>query len=386
MGAQSATAADGTRIAQQDGPVFVTHISEPQESLTAWVVVDSLRESRAMGGTRMTDSVTEGELRALAKLMTTKLGLLGLPIGGAKAGIRSTAGQPQRSQLLHSFGKSVAPLLRGGVYLGSDQGVSHADRDVFMAACGFDIRQWPGVTRVEAGWGTLWEKHLAGITGFGVATAIATALRRFPGQQYPRAVIQGFGSVGRAVAAELSSAGHQVVGIADVLGTITAPGGLPVERIVELTDPAGTIDRSRLPAGVAKSAGREAWLDVDSDILVLAAGGNSIHEGNVQRVRAPLVAEGGNMCCSPGARQQLRGKGAIVLPDVVVNAGGAAATGCILTGVAPSDLPAGQLARWIFDWVGEQITRNTDDVLDLASGRVIDPVPELLAVRRPAAW
>lgn len=354
-------------------------IAAPAEALSGWVVVDSLVDGFAMGGTRMTSSVTEREVRALAKAMTVKLGLVGLAAGGAKAGISAVAGD--REAVLLAFGRAVGPLLHGGIYLGCDQGTTHADRDLFFAAAGYDVRRLPHASRLPVEWAELW-RHVADITGFGVVTGTLAALSDASRQ---RVAIQGFGTVGRAVARRLAAIGHRVVAVADLHGTIVAPSGLPVDRLAEATDAAGTIDRARLPAGVVLDPEPEAWLDVPADMLVLAAGGDAIREDNVTRVRAGLVVEAGNLCVTAAAQQLLRQSGRRVVPGVVVNVGGAAVTGCVLTGIAPSDLPLRQLVAWLFDWVGSRIRRNTEDLLEISAASTADPVPELLAARRQEA-
>ena len=61
-----------------------------------YVVIDSTVEGRSCGGLRMLPDIDEAEIRGLARAMTLKYGFLGLPQGGAKAGVRTTPG-PRRS-------------------------------------------------------------------------------------------------------------------------------------------------------------------------------------------------------------------------------------------------------------------------------------------------
>lgn len=358
-----------------------TAVTDQRQSLTGWVVVDSLVDGMAMGGTRMTTSVTEQEVRNLAAAMTVKLALVGLRVGGAKAGIISVP--EHREQILRAFGRSVAPLLHGGVYLGCDQGTTHDDRDLFFSEAHYDIRQKPGITRMRSDWTQLW-RHLKDITGYGVAESALTALRLRSEDQSRRVSIQGFGTVGRSVAKNLEAHGHRIVAVADVLGTVADPAGLPVAKLLEITDAAGTIDRSKLPDSVTVLSEPEAWLDVEAEVLVLAAGGAVIREDNLSRVRAGVIVEGGNLCCTPAAKAILRAAGTVVVADVVANVGGAGVTGCILTGLAPSDVPTEQLVRWLFDWVATQVRDNTRDVLEIAAAHGEDPIPELLTARRAA--
>ncbi|MGW1176553.1 Glu/Leu/Phe/Val dehydrogenase dimerization domain-containing protein [Kitasatospora sp. NPDC002543] len=371
-----ALAPHGARPAS--APVLSTTLNLPECRARGWVVVDSMVDGLAMGGTRMTPTVTEQELAGLARAMTHKLALVGLPIGGAKAGIAPDPDAAvERQEVMRGFGRAAAPLLHGGVYLGCDQGTTYADRRLAFEAAGYDVTRRPGTTRLTVGWAELWD-HMADITGYGVAVAVLGALRASGARTPQRVAIQGFGTVGRAVAAHLAAHGHLVVAVADVRGTVEDQQGLPVAELTALTSSDGTIDRSRLPARVTAHGPGRAWLHVDADVLVLAASASAVDEEAVPEVRARLVVEGGNLSCTAPARRLLREAGHTVLPDVVVNVGGAAATGCVLTGLAPSDLPLPRLSAWLRDWVSGRVARNCELVQELSASGSADPVTQLL--------
>ncbi|MFI5617171.1 Glu/Leu/Phe/Val dehydrogenase dimerization domain-containing protein [Streptomyces sp. NPDC051567] len=362
-------------------PLLSTTLHLPETGARGWVVVDSMVDGLAMGGTRMTPTVTERELADLARAMTHKLALVGLPIGGAKAGIAPGPGAAvPRHTVMRAFGRAAAPLLHGGVYLGCDQGTTYADRSVAFEAAGYDVAHRAGATRLTVGWGELWDR-MGDITGFGVAVAVLGALRASGARTPRRIAIQGFGTVGRAVAGHLAAHGHLVVAVADVQGTIEDQRGLPVAELTALTSGDGTIDRTRLPASARVHGSGRAWLHVDADVLVLAASASAVDEEAVPEVRAAMVVEGGNMSCTAPARRLLRESGRTVLPDVVVNVGGAAATGCVLAGLAPSGLPLAQLSAWLREWVADRIARNCELVQELSASGSADPVAHLLAAR-----
>jgi glutamate dehydrogenase (NAD(P)+) len=342
--------------------------------LRGFTVIDSLVAGRAMGGTRMTATVSPAELGRLARQMTLKLALAGLPIGGAKAGIVSELPPGrQRDTLLHSFGQVVAPLLHGGVYLGTDEGIGYRDRAVIFDAAGYDIAA-DGLRRpLPCSWATLWES-CADITGHGVAEAARVAADQIgiAGRRL-RVTVQGFGTVGRGAAKRLAQLGFQVVGVADRLGTVSSATALPLPELLAATDPAGTIDRGQLPSRVAVSSALEAWLDVDCDILVLAATGGAVRADNARRVRARVLVEGANGPCTDEAILALFGAGIPVVPGIVANCGGAMVTGLVLTGGAPAGDTA-TLVRELYDRVGTQVRTRLTEVFHRA-GAAHSPLP-----------
>ncbi len=359
-------------------PAFTVSLNGDDGNLKGWVIVDSLVDGWAMGGTRLTETVTEDEVRGLARGMTEKLTLVGLPIGGAKAGI--VAAEEGKEETLKTFGRTVAPLLHGGIHLGCDLGVTPADRAIFFGAAGYDPRKRPRAVHMPYDWRTYYEP-LVDCTGHGVGVAAVTALEALRRNEPGRVVIQGFGTVGRAVAQFLEQRGHRVVGVADVLGTLSADS-LPVNDLIAITDSLGRIDRSRLPSSVRVSTEQDAWLDVDADILVLAAQKDAINAENAHRLRARLIVEGGNLSSSTEAKLKAAAAGITLIPDVVANVGGAASAGLALTGTVPFELDAAPRKDWVFEWVGSRVRRNTQDLLEIATSNAGDPLPALLTARR----
>jgi glutamate dehydrogenase (NAD(P)+) len=272
----------------------------------------------------MTPDVTPNILGMLARQMTLKLALHRLPIGGAKGGIVSglTRGR-RRNDVLEAFGRASSPLLNGGIYLGIDQGIDFQDRHIVFSSGGYEV-PLPGGA---CSWAELWE-HCSSITGFGVAEAVTAAA---PAGGPRTIAVHGFGTVGRGTAMHLTERGHRIVAVADRLGTISDPRGLPLAEIAAVTDATGVVDRTRLPVGVQCVDDPAAVLATDADVLVLAAVAETVDGKNVGRVRAGLVVEGANGPCTAPALAALAARGVEVIPGIVANAGGAIATGLVLT-------------------------------------------------------
>ena len=66
----------------------------------------------------------------------------------------------------------------------------------------------------------------------------------------------------------------------------------------------------------------EELLELECDILVLAAREDQIHADNAERLRCKLIAEGANGPTSLEGDAVLRRRGIPILPDVLTNAGG----------------------------------------------------------------
>ena len=156
-------------------------------------------------------------------------------------------------------------------------------------------------------------------TGRGVAI-VAQEAARAAGVDLAgaRVAVQGFGNVGSHAAEAFARLGCRVVAVSDVAGAVRNPRGLDVDELLR-----------RARSGVTGHDGMDVeridnaeLLATDCEVLVPAAVGGVLHEGNADRVRARLVVEGANVPLTPGADRALAERGTIVVPDVLANAGG----------------------------------------------------------------
>lgn len=94
-------------LCEKDETQLVCTVVQRSE-VVGYVVIDSTIGGRSCGGLRMLPDIDEAEMRGLARAMTLKYGFLGLPQGGAKAGVRCDPEAPKEErwqrldrQLLH---------------------------------------------------------------------------------------------------------------------------------------------------------------------------------------------------------------------------------------------------------------------------------------------
>jgi glutamate dehydrogenase (NAD(P)+) len=168
-------------------------------------------------------------------------------------------------------------------------------------------------------------------TGYGVVSVLREALNRLGIE--PRAAtasIQGFGNVAQHAARRFVQLGGAVIAVSSwdqekgQAYTFRKSSGIDSDKLAQVVDRFGTIDR----AGAAE-LGYEilpgaAWLEQDVDVLIPAALENQITAANAPRVhgRVCVIVEAANGPMTADAHQLLEDRGVLIVPDIVANAGG----------------------------------------------------------------
>jgi glutamate dehydrogenase (NAD(P)+) len=165
-------------------------------------------------------------------------------------------------------------------------------------------------------------------TGRGTQYAIHAYLadERTPGIDGDRSlsdksvIVQGFGNVGYHAAKFLSEEdGARIIGVIERNGALYDPAGLNVEALKQYLTANGTLEG--FGQGAFTSDGTAVLCEA-CDILIPAAMENAITGANAQDIKAKLIVEAANGPVSAEADQILRERGAVILPDLFVNAGG----------------------------------------------------------------
>ena len=293
------------------------------EVLVGHRVQHNFSRGPAKGGLRYSPDVTLDEVRALAMLMTWKCALLDVPYGGAKGGVRIDPRGYSRAELervTRRYTSEISPLIGPERDIPApDVGTDEATMAWLMDT--YSVQQGHTVLGVTTGKPV----SLGGSLGRATATSrgvvhVALAALRSRGTEPAdaTAAVQGFGKVGRYVARFLAEAGVRVVAVSDQYGAVAAPRGLDVAMLEAHVDATGSV--TGFPG--ADAVDHEDVLTADADLLVPAAVEGALHAGNAHRVRARVVVEGANGPTTPEADQVLSDAGALVVPDILANAGG----------------------------------------------------------------
>ncbi|MBD8491103.1 Glu/Leu/Phe/Val dehydrogenase [Echinicola sp. CAU 1574] len=244
-------------------PEIVFEWSDSESEAEGWIVINSLRNGAAGGGTRMRKGLDKREVESLAKTMEIKFTVSGPPIGGAKSGINFDPNDPRKEEVLKRWYKAVLPILKSYYGTGGDlnideihevipitesYGLWHPQEGIvngyYQATEPQKIRKLgqlrQGVSKVLEDPNYTPDspkKYTVAdmITGFGVAEAVKHYYHFWGGNlKGKRAIIQGWGNVASAAACFLAVEGVKVIGIIDREGGLIKEQGFSLDEIRQL--------------------------------------------------------------------------------------------------------------------------------------------------------
>jgi glutamate dehydrogenase (NAD(P)+) len=312
------------------------------------------------GGLRYAADVDLGEVSALAMLMSWKCALMGLPYGGAKGGVRCDPGKlsmHEKENLTRRYTAEIILMIGPDLDipapdLGTDEQTMAWMMDTYSMTQGKSV---PGVVTGKP----LIVGGSAGrreATGRGIVYTLYQAARHLGHELRGRKVIvQGFGNVGGVAARLLWREGCVIVGISDVKGGIWKPDGIDIRQLEGHVAETGSV--AGFPG--SQPISNSDLIAQPCDVLIPAAVGGQIHEGNADRIKASIVAEGANGPTTPEADVILRERGVTVIPDILCNAGG----------VVVSYFEWVQGLQYYF-WRESEITARLQEVMTRAFNRV----------------
>ncbi|HWE33369.1 MAG TPA: Glu/Leu/Phe/Val dehydrogenase dimerization domain-containing protein [Solirubrobacteraceae bacterium] len=268
-----------------------------RSGLTMAVAVHRTVDGRSLGGCRMRAYATADEAvrdaERLARAMTLKAAVAGLPLGGAKGVIAVEAGarlvNSRRSDALRDFAELVESF--GGRYI-TAQDVGTCEADIAYMS---QFTEHVGGRPVAAGGCGDPSQY----TAHGVEVAIRASLGgdSIAGRQI---VVVGLGHVGGDLARRLHQDGAELT-VADI-------------------DSAKRRFARQLGA---RWVSPEEALELEADLLAPCALGGVLDRRAVERLQVPIVAgAANNQLAHEVVAEQLAARGIVWAPDFVVNAGG----------------------------------------------------------------
>ncbi len=315
---------------------FPVKVGDKIEVIKAYRVQHSHHKTPCKGGIRFATTVNLDEVMALAALMTYKCAIVNVPFGGAKGGINIDPKKYTVYELEKITRRYTHELIKknfigpGTDVPAPDYGTGEREMawilDTYTSMRPGEIDAQGCVTGKPVSQGGVRGRREA--TGLGVfygirevcnTKSVMDKLDLPMGIEGKKVIVQGMGNVGYHAAKFFREGGAVVVGIAEFEGAIYNPEGLNEAEVFAHRKKEGTI--LNFPGATNILHSPDA-LEMDCDILIPAALENVINGENAPRIKARIIGEAANGPLTPEADEIFIKKGALVVPDMYLNAGG----------------------------------------------------------------
>lgn len=277
------------------------------------------------GGIRYHPNVSLGQIAALGMMMTWKCALMGLPLGGAKGGVRCDPHQLSRNELQRMTRRYTTEIAN---FIGPEHDIPAPDlgtneqiiawmMDTYSQTRGYAVPSVVTGKPLVIG-GSLGRTEA---TGRSVAYSIIHAARKLnlTLSEKTRVAIQGFGNVGSHAALKMAKYGAKIVAVSDASGGLYNSNGLNVKKLFDFCQKNGNIKGYK----PAETITNEQLLTLNCDILILAATEGQVTKDIAQKLSCKIMAEGANGPTTLEGEEILDERDDIfVIPDILANSGG----------------------------------------------------------------
>ncbi len=304
---------------------------------TGWRAIHSEHLLPTKGGIRFAPIVSQDEVEALAALMTYKCALADVPFGGSKGGLLIDPREYNEEDLRKIVSRFTINLAAKGFLAPAtsvpapDMGTGEREMawmaETYRQLYPEDINSNACVTGKPIDHGGIAGRSEA--TGRGIQYALQEFFRHPDdfklsgcegGLRNQRIIIQGFGNVGYHAAKFLTEKDKaRVTGVIVSNGAIVNPQGLDIEELHQYHVEYRTLHG--FSGGTFVEDGKQV-LEMECDILILAALEAQVHGGNAQRIQTKLIVEGANGPVTYEGERILVSRGIQILPDIYINSGG----------------------------------------------------------------
>ncbi len=339
------------------------------------------------GGIRFHPKTNLDEVKALAFWMAIKTAVVGIPMGGGKGGVTVDPKKLSKAEL-ERLARAYIRTFKD--FIGPQKDVPAPDVNTNPQIMAWMVDEYEQVTGqknlgvitgkpLELG-GSQGRTAATGLGGFFVFRQLAKKLKLKPKQT--TVAIQGFGNVGYFLAKFLHEAGYKIVAVADSKGGIYDKRqlGMDPDHLLKQKQSKGFASGCYCVGSVCdcdnyQKVKSDKILELPVDVVVPAALENAINKENAGRIKAKIILELANGGVTPEAEEKLLAKNKLVVPDVLINAGGVVVS----------------YFEWVqnlqnYYWTEEEVNEKLDEIMSRAFSEVWSLSNKLKIDLRTAAF
>ena len=276
------------------------------------------------GGIRFHPNVSLEEVRALATLMSLKTAAVGLPYGGGKGGV-SVNPRDLTDEELEELSRGFATALTP--HIGPDKDIPAPDVNTDSRVIDWMADEHAKITG-DSSKASFTGKSVSNggslgrdaATGRGGAIVLREVLKSLDKTGPLTIAMQGAGNVGLFFVRTLEQMlpNFKLVGLTDSQGGVYDTNGLNASELASFKEAGNSLKDFK----TGKVITNDKLLELNVDVLVLAALEDVITDANKDKIKASIVLELANGPVSEKAYDYLAANGRIIVPDIIANAGG----------------------------------------------------------------
>lgn len=333
------------RKMQQPNNVFQTQITLKKDDgstqkLDAYRVQHNNSRGPYKGGIRFHSEVDLDEVKSLAGLMSLKCAVVNIPFGGAKGGVRvdtKNLSISEQEQVARAYFRAAteAKIFAPNQDIPAPDAYTNTQTmawmlDEYERIKGYKAPDCITGKPLDLG-GSLGRIYATSQGGFFMLREfLKTQNKTIKGS---KVAIQGFGNAGSYIAEILNRAGANVVAISDSSGAVFCEGDqCEIPKIKQYKKTFSSIRANFCQGDVCniekmaqenvRVISNQELLELDVDILVLAALNDVITKKNAKNIKAKVILELANEPINADADAILNQRKICIIPDIIANAGG----------------------------------------------------------------
>lgn len=273
--------------------------------------------------------------------MTLKLSVHNVPYGGAKGGVKIDPSKYSENELMRATRRYTLELAKKnfigagidvpGPDLGTNEAIMNCMKDTYATLYGEkDVNAVGCVTGKSVAQGGIEGRTES--TGLGVFYGLREACNNAflaekhgydLGVEGKTFIVQGFGNVGFYASKFLTQSGAKLIGVVEWNSSVFNPDGIDVEDLIQYKNQHKTLAGYKgATESYSNSEDFHQIMFKECDILIPAAVERSVHMGNAEFINCKILGEAANGPTTVSANHILENRNILVLPDLVLNAGG----------------------------------------------------------------
>lgn len=297
------------------------------KTLGAFRMQHSSKRGPYKGGIRFHPDVDLDEVKALATLMSFKTAAVNIPMGGGKGGVVVNPRELSKEEVEEIARKYVRGLQE---HLGPQTDVPAPDVNTNGEIIDWMVDEYSKLTGDEtkasftgktiANGGSEGRIQATGYGGYLVVNELLEQMGR--ADEELTFAVQGAGNVAEYFVRSVldKRPNWKFIAISDSSATVYRKDGLDMHSLLALKEGKGRF--SDYEGGDAEVRSSYAIIGLECDVLVLAALGDAVNEGNQDQVKASMILELANGPVDSDVMEELESRDISIIPDIVANAGG----------------------------------------------------------------